>query len=63
MKVSQLDQMKEAYEDGLRTLKSIAERISIMKEVDIRTVDKPLIERIEHLATYGNASSYRTLRT
>ena len=36
MKVSQLDQMKQAYEEGLCTVQSISKRIETMREVNIR---------------------------
>jgi hypothetical protein len=35
MKVSQLDQMKQAYEEAVCTIKSIGQRINAMKEVDL----------------------------
>jgi hypothetical protein len=33
MKVSQLDQIKQAYEEAVCTVQSIGQRINVMKEV------------------------------
>lgn len=60
MKVSQLDQIKQAYEEAVCTVQSIALRIKAMKEValdecrDHRTNAKCL-------ETYGDASSNPTV--
>jgi hypothetical protein len=34
MKVSQLDQIKQAYEQGICTIRSLTQRVNTMKQVE-----------------------------
>jgi hypothetical protein len=61
MKVSQLDQIRQAYEEGVCTVQSIRQRLDIMKDVRFGLLNKKRYSDGVVLETYGYASSNGTI--